>query len=76
MIRVHYSLDGQSFGRSYLHLSEALSFVEDNAISATVVVSDGVHVVRRFTFKDGTLTGYEINRNGRMVDLLTKENCA
>ena len=76
MFRVYYSLEGQSFGREFLTLDLALSFAEDDAGAVTVVDSDGVHTIRRFQFRNGTLTSYEVNRNGRMVDLLNKENAA
>ena len=76
MIRVYYSLEGQSFGRDFTSLGEALAFAEDNPDNTTVVASDGIHLIRRFTFQHGMLTGYDVARHGRMVDLLNKENAA
>lgn len=73
MIRVHYTnSEGGSYGLDFATLGAALSFAEENTTTATVVVSDGVHMLRRFQFSRGLLLRYETNRRGRMVDLLTK----
>lgn len=79
MTTVYYnSREGQSFGRDFPSFIEALEFAETiwrdsptyTSSRATLVDSDGVFMKRRLNFKDGDLTSYEVNRDGRMVELI------
>lgn len=79
MVKVYYnSNQGQSWGRDFASFMEGLEFAESvwrdsptyTDSRATLVDSDGVHMKRRLIFVNGDLASYEVNRDGRMVELI------
>jgi hypothetical protein len=79
MINVYFnSSEGQSSGRDFTDMGKALEFAETiwrdgptyTDSRATLVDSDGVFMLRRLKFFNGDLVSYEVQRDGRMVELM------